>query len=311
MLSRDAFAKLLEMMPFLLTGELLVSPGDLAAFRSAVESAGGVRAFLFEQLPRYAHTLRSIFYETVDVGAASADVNRRLHMMKQTEHWDWAPAAITFLAEHRGQPERARKYFQALDRFVFACELSVVDSKLKEGRYVRAMRHAGDDKMLYGPRGALELTDGEYVKLIDRLHRDSRNLRVQRLLMLRLEAAMPGGHILSVNDDVTLEHILPRKGGPWWDDRFPDKKMRTDAAFLIGNLTLVTNEQNDRAANKPYAFKRGVFFDTPGAPIHAVTEDMRDIDEWTLEAIEKRQERLIRILCADWDLVPGTGSKAA
>ena len=49
------------MMPFLLTGEQLLSPGDLASFRAAVDRAGGVRTFLFEQLPRYAHALRAIF----------------------------------------------------------------------------------------------------------------------------------------------------------------------------------------------------------------------------------------------------------
>jgi hypothetical protein len=88
------------MMPFLLTGEPLLSPGDLASFRTAVERAGGVRAFLFEQLPRYAHALRAIFAGSVDVGPASAEVNRRIALMKEVQEWDWAPCAIAFLAEH-------------------------------------------------------------------------------------------------------------------------------------------------------------------------------------------------------------------
>ena len=108
MFSRENFARLLYMMPFLLTGEPLLSPGDLASFRTAVERAGGVKVFLFEQLPRYADALRAIFANSIDVGPASEDVNRRVRMMKQVEDWDWAPAAIAFLAEHSGQPERAR-----------------------------------------------------------------------------------------------------------------------------------------------------------------------------------------------------------
>jgi hypothetical protein len=75
---REHFATLLDMMPFLLTGEPLLSPGDLASFRAAVDRAGGVRTFLFDQMPRYAHALRAIFAGAVDVGSASAEVNRRL-----------------------------------------------------------------------------------------------------------------------------------------------------------------------------------------------------------------------------------------
>jgi hypothetical protein len=264
-------------------------------------------------LPRYAFALRSIFNGTVDVGPASADVNRRLKMMKQVEEWDWAPAALAFLAEYSGQHERARRFFQALDRFTFACELSVVDNRAQESRYARAVKFAGDDKMLYGPKGALELTDTEHLKFIARLNRSAKRDRQRRLLMMRLEAALPGGSTLSMTDDITVEHILPKSGGAWWNDRFPDKRMREDAANVIGNLILVTHDQNEIADNKPYAEKRRVFFNTPGATIHALTKDIAGIDEWTLDAIEARQERLVRILCADWDLVSGggAGSQAA
>ena len=39
---------------------------------------------------------------------------------------------------------------------------------------------------------------------------------------MRLEAAMPGGHLLRMTDDVTVEHVLPKSGGAWWNERFPD-----------------------------------------------------------------------------------------
>jgi hypothetical protein len=313
MFERENFAKLLHMMPFLLTGEQILSPGDLASFRSAVDRAGGVRAFLFDQLPRYAHALRSIFAGNVDVGPASADVNRRIKVMKQVEAWDWAPAAIAFLAEHSGEHERARRFFQALDRFTFACELSVVDNRLQESRYHRAVKHCGDDKMLYGPKGALELTDTEHMHFIATLNKSRKRDRQRRLLMIRLEAAMPGGHSLQMTDDVTVEHILPKSGGAWWNERFPDEKMRTEASNLLGNLILVTFSQNTVAAAKPYPDKRKVFFNTPGAPIFALTRDIVGVEEWTMQAIERRHENLVRILCEDLGLVRGgnAGSQAA
>jgi hypothetical protein len=301
---REDFARLLYMMPFLLTGEPILSPGDLGSFRTAIDRAGGVNKFLFEQLPRYALALRSIFAGAINVGSASADVNRRVALMKQVERWDWAPAAIAFLAEHSQEPERARRFFQALDRFTFACELSVVDNRVREDRYAAAVKNIGDDKIIYG-RECLGLDARENDKFIYTLNRSRRRDRQRRLLMMRLEAAMPGGRLLTMTDDVTVEHVLPKGGSPWWNERIPDPALRAELAHMIGNLVLVTYEQNKAADNKPYPKKKSVFFDTPNVPIYAVTKDIASIEEWTLHAIEDRHERLVRILCEDWGLVRG------
>jgi hypothetical protein len=311
MFEREHFAKLLYMMPFLLTGEQLTSPDDLKSFRQAVERSGGVETFLFQVLPRYAHALRAIFSGTIDVGPSSAEVNRRVHLMKQVEAWDWAPALIAFLAEHSHEHERAHHFVQALDRFTFACEFSVIDNRLQEARYGRAMKFCGDDRQLYGPKGALELTDVEHMHFIATLNKSRKRDRQRRLLLMRLEAALPEGHTLSMNDDVTVEHILPRAGGPYWNERFPDSAMRTEAANLLGNLTLLTYDQNKAADTRPYPEKRKIFLETKGAPVHALTKDMAAAPDWTLEAIEARQERLVRTLCEDWGLIRDAADQAA
>jgi hypothetical protein len=311
MFEREHFAHLLHMMPFLLTGERMLSPGDLASFRTAIDRAGGVRTFLFDQLPRYAQALRAIFADAIDVGPASADVNRRVKMMKQVEQWDWAPPAIAFLAEHAGEHERARRFFQALDRFAFACELAVIDNRLRDNRYARMVRNTGDDKMLYGAQGALELTETEQMKLIATLNRSRKRDRQRRLLLMRLEAAMPGGKLLEMTNDVTVEHVLPKSGGAWWDERFPDQAMRTEASHLLGNLTLVTDAQNTACGAKAYSDKRKVYFNTPNAPIHALTRDIASVEDWTMRAIEERHERLVRILCQDWGMIRDSSSRAA
>ena len=299
---REDFATLLNMMPFLLNGEHLLSPGDLAAFRAAVDRAGGVRKFLFEYLPRYGAALRAIFACNVDVGAASAEVNRRIHCMKQVEKWDWAPAAIAFLVAHQGQHERARRFFQALDLFTFACELSVIDTRRQEGRFKRAMLGVGDDKKLYGKDGALDLTTSEQGKLVDVLNRSRKRDKLRRLLLIRIEASLPGGRLIEMTDDVTVEHILPKGSSPWWNERFPNPVRRADVCHLFGNLTLITHDQQKGADTAPYPDKRRVYFETPGAPIHKLTEDMRPIPDWTYDTIEQRHERLVSGLLTHWGL---------
>lgn len=303
MFRREDFATLLGMMPFLLSGERPVTPGDLAEFRASVDRAGGVRKFLFDHLPRYAQVLRAIFSCNVDVGPASAEVNRRIAMMKQVEKWDWAPAAIAFLVSHAHQHERARRFFQALDCFTFACELSVVDARRQEGRYKRAMRGVADDKKLYGKEGALDLTEAEYRKMVALFSVPRRRDRLRRLLMMRIEAALPGGHLIDMTDDATVEHIMPKSSTAWWNQRVQDPRRRAEVCNLIGNLTLITHEQQKLADNNPFPDKRKVYFDTPGAPIHQMTEDFRNAPDWTLEMIEQRHDRFVTALFADWGLL--------
>lgn len=320
LLGRDRFCTLLNMTPYLLTGEELVSPGDLVAFRSAVDAAGGVPTFLNEKLPKFVYALRDIFHENVNVGPASADVNRRIKAMKQVG-WRWAPAAIAFLAEHGKEHDRAGAFFRALDRLTFGCELSIIESRHQDSLFANALRFVGNDKMLYAPEqpnqrhvrrggaGPLSLTKAEVDRFLAKLEKPPSHAKPRRRLLLRLEAAMPGGSMLSVSDDAYVEHVLPRGSAPEWEAKFPDPARRAEFANLLGNMLLITQAQNTEADNKGYPKKHNVYFKTNGAPVHALTRDVEGIDDWTFDVIGARQDRLVRILSGDWDLIPGTGAE--
>jgi hypothetical protein len=75
------------------------------------------------------------------------------------------------------------------------------------------------------------------------------------------------------------------------------RRCATRLANLLGNLTLLTYDQNAATTNR--IRRSGVYFDT-NAPIHALTKDIAPIEDWTLQAIEERHERLVRILSEDW-----------
>ena len=172
----------------------------------------------------------------------------------------------------------------------------------QEGRFRRAMLGAGDDKKLYGQGGALELTKAEYDKLVAHMNHTRRRDRQRRLLLIRIEAALENGRLISMTDDATVEHILPKSGGPGWDTDFPDPRRRATSANMLGNLALITHEQQILADNKSYAEKRKVYFETPGAPVHQLTQNLRPIPDWTAQVIEKRTYFLISELFNDWGL---------
>lgn len=306
---REEFANLLEWMPFLLTGEQLIAPGDLAAFRGAIHRAGGIKHFLNDALPRYANALRDIFNCSVEVGSASDDVNRRLHVMKELPRWHWAPPAIAFLANHAHEHKRAGRFFRGLDRLAFANEINATDKRRQDKRYAEIVRNVHDDKALYGPGKPLELTPRERNLFIDQLDRPRPRDHMRRLLVFRIEAALPGGHLLTIRDNATIEHIMPAKGGHEWEQICPNKGERTKLANLLGNFTLLTQKQNEKAGNQGFAAKREIYFKTPGAPIHKLTEDIAEVKQWTREDIERRHDRLMNVLCRDWGLVGEEGGR--
>jgi hypothetical protein len=304
MFRREDFARLLELMPFLLTGEHIIAPGDLGAFRAAVERAGGARKFLFEQMPRYAEALRAILTCSIDCGAASADVNRRVHLMKQVERWDWAPAAIAFIATYEAGEDcrRAERFFQALDRFVFACELSAIENRSQTKRYEKVVAEVRARSAFESGGKALALSEAEHGRLVAALNRSRKRDRQRRLLLIRVEGALEGGRLLTMRDDIEVEHIMPKSADPWWEARFPDPALRAEFCHLIGNLTLVTHDQNRRADRKSYPEKYDVYFKTVGAPVHALTESLRDVSEFTAQIIDGRHEALVHRLIKDWGM---------
>ncbi|HVY84958.1 MAG TPA: DUF262 domain-containing protein [Caulobacterales bacterium] len=308
-LGREDFAMLINMMPFLLTGAPLISPGDLGAFRAKVESTGGVRGFLFDRLPRYGEALRDILRAEVKLGAASQDVNRRVKLLLQLGETRWLPAALVFVAEYSGlDADQAFKFFRALERFTFGCELAVIDNTVREDRFALAMKQAGDPGVSEKD-GPLALSESEGLAFIERLNRSSKSDRQRKMILIRVEAALPGGSVLPRRSDITVEHVLPTGAAPWWEERFPDRVMRQEYANLLGNLTLITRRQNVKADNKPFPDKHAIYFRTPGAPIHALTKGIEEVQDWSAAAIEGRHERMVRMLCADWDIdvVPAHG----
>jgi hypothetical protein len=239
----------------------------------------------------------------------NADINRRIKMMMQIDkEWPWSPAAIACLAERKDSPDSVRLFFQHLECYAFAVYLTVIDIRERTKRFADAARGAASDSVFL-PGGPLHLKANERTELIARIGRPFNGERsVRRLMLTRVEAAMPGGHVLTTREDTTVEHIMPRSGGAWWNEHFLDKVRREKEANLLGNLTLITERQNKDADNKPFPDKKAVYFNQakkpgqPDAPIHAVTRALAQVDHWDHDVIGARTDEMVRILTDDWGL---------
>lgn len=310
-LGRSRFETLLDIMPLIISGKGGESRGDLAVFRRDVLGQIEAKRILAEDLPRYAHALEAIDRRAIDAGAHTAQVRRRLICLSWLRDRYWLAPAVAFLADHAGDAASetanalALNFFERLERLAFATFFGVIKSDRRQERFAQVVRARGRPEALFGAKGALELTEAERRDLIQRLNapfQSQGKAKERRIVAWRVEAAL--GQAFEMSSQFTLEHILPIRPSGLWLRAFPLAEQREALTHLIGNWAIVTEPENQIAADKSYKDKMSIFLrENKKEPVRPLTEDLKEISEWTPIVIKLRHERLVARLCADWDLL--------
>jgi hypothetical protein len=172
--------------------------------------------------------------------------------------------------------------------------------------------HQGQD--LEGPASALNLTREEQSTLhynLRDLH--ARSAPMAKLVLLRLNDQMAGRRQRLALEDLTVEHLLPRKPGAnsRWREWFPDPTERGRCTESLGNLVLMTRAQNDKAGNLDFARKQEVLFRSAGAPLLPINDWVRGQPEWRSAQIEEREAELLARLDRLWQIGAHRRAEAA
>ena len=121
---------------------------------------------------------------------------------------------------------------------------------------------------------------------------------------------------MNVNDEVagsaqnlepgnlTVEHVLPQKPGrnSQWRDWFPTADQRETCTQSLGNLILVSKDENDRARNMEFARKREVYFAGGIDMVLPITRDVHAQSVWLAADIQARETRLLELINHLWRL---------
>lgn len=100
-------------------------------------------------------------------------------------------------------------------------------------------------------------------------------------------------------DDITLEHVFPKKPKSKEWPEFEDEETARMYGSRLGNLTLLEGRRNTAASNNAFAEKQKLAYAPEKCGI-LLTNELCEYSEWTPETIRGRQQRLAELAAEVW-----------
>jgi hypothetical protein len=279
----------------------------ISGVKGIAEEQGGAGAFIARILRPAAAVYDDIRRARHEGSPQSEVIATSLRYLGWLKGGDWIPPAMLWWMEQGSDPAELAWFLTALDRLAYGQRILGVGTKRRASRLggvIQAIRQGQD---LKAAGSVLRLSREEqstiHYNLRD-LH--ARSAPMAKLVLLRLNDLMAGTPQNLPIEDLTVEHLLPRKPGAnsLWREWLPDPTERGRCTESLGNLVLMTKAQNDKAGNLDFARKQEVLFKTGGAPPMPVNEYVLRQSEWKAEQIGEREAELLRQLDQLWQIGP-------
>lgn len=276
----------------------------VAGIRKLYERAGGARVFFDEAV----EPLGEAYFLIKQNGGQvlPADLARPLHSLNRLAEGDWVPLAMLALNDWQSDPARAARIMYEVDRQAYLSRIRKVNSSRRVSRM---------NRLISVVRNKSPVSEFEAASRIDRdeirgmchqlqsLHKT--NSKHCKLILMRLSEELNGGPEDIANiADYSVEHILPQnigKGSPW-RVAFDTNEKRERCTESIGNLIVVSSQQNKDACNKAFDLKVKSYVNASGPPPLAITRDILSVTEWTPEVIIERERRLLALMSKIWNV---------
>ena len=127
------------------------------------------------------------------------------------------------------------------------------------------------------------------------LRTSSRNRRVVRFILFRLEEKLSGNRFDFESAKYGIEHVLPENPGDDWG-QFDDQQ-REAFTYRLGNMTLLESTKNWGLGNIGFTGKRAVFVKSECLMTARLAQEF---DDWTVDKIRSRQIRMAKQATSIW-----------
>lgn len=272
----------------------------VSGVRSVIDDAGGAEPFINSVFVPLAQTYQIVRSEGgPDV---APDVARRLRYLNRLADGDWAPAAMLALADRERNPARAALLIAEIDRMAHVMRLLCAGTGKRVRRFADIIEVIRSGEPIDSTHPVFQLAREETRSIafhLKDLHK--RGPKICKLLLLRLGDEISGTLTNRDPESYTIEHILPQRPSATseWRVWYPTSEERSQCVESLGNLVLISQEQNDKARNASFSAKKAIYVQAPdNAPLLPITADVLSSDQWMRGDIEAREVRLLTMIAS-------------
>jgi hypothetical protein len=128
--------------------------------------------------------------------------------------------------------------------------------------------------------------------------------RTIALLLLRLDRILSDGTAAYQYDVVSVEHVMPQHPAPnsQWRNWVSDDAQHLAWVHRLANLVLLSRKKNSSAGNREFSWKKDTYFTRNGVSGFALTTQVLQHHDWTLDVLEERQDSLLAAMEKHWRL---------
>ncbi len=278
-------------------------------------SAGGARPFLDKIVLPLADAFKRIVQPELSAHPKSIEAYSDLNYLNWLRAKDWMPVAMLWLSRHPDDPEQIKQFLHALDRLAFGLLLLGKGTVKRKNRYRALLREIQNNEPVLSNNGALALDKDDQRNILYNVSHDlhGRSQHACKLALLRLNDDIAGEPQNFQPNDFTVEHILPLKlsGSSRWREWYPVADGRAYCTQCLGNMTLISPGDNEKAGNKDFAEKVEIYFKENEPSGIQLTDMLHGKAHWREENVMARDAELLERLKALWQLAGPTGRKGA
>ena len=234
-------------------------------------------------------------------------VNEHLKWLNRLEFKDWLPPALAFFIRHKETPELVRGFFRDLERLGYAMLARKTGVNERIERFSALTTAIEKDADLLSEGSPLQLSPSEqydtYAALNGPLY-DTHSPRALAILLLRIDRLLSDASAEYRHDVVSVEHVMPQQPAPnsQWQKWVPQANDHQLWVHRLGNLALLSRKKNSAASNYEFEKKKTVYFTKGGVSSYALTTQVLQNSEWTLDVMTSRQDALMSRLESHWRL---------
>ena len=262
--------------------------------------------FLKDELLPRAIAMAQLNRREIGDGEVLLATARTLEMLFWLDHQLWVPAALHWLAAKTAGHPQTPLFFARLDRISYLMKIASIDPTEQERRFLElldAIDEFNDVEAMKPLQVERRLLNGALENLRSRTFYAKRfHALVLRRISVHIDATRDPGVV--DGDQVTVEHVLPRKpdATQQWLRDFKNKDDVADHCHRTGNLAFLTQKDNDNVGNSDFMLKRFVLAQSGSRFI--LSAKASEETAWTRETIMRRGEAMITLLLEPWQLKP-------